>query len=116
MDCFEKVAHVEEIPDGQGRCFEVGERLIAVFRCGQHFYAIDDQCPHMGASLSTGHLEQCVVTCPLHAWRFDVRDGTWRDNPRVAIDHFRVETRGDEIFVDPRPVRTNEPDEGQPVS
>lgn len=37
--------------------------------------AIEDACNHAGASLSTGPREGCVVACPLHGYRFDLRTG-----------------------------------------
>ena len=37
--------------------------------------AVDDRCPHMSAPLSIGALEGCVVACPLHEGRFDLRSG-----------------------------------------
>ncbi len=96
---FIDVAGVNDIPRGQGRAFEVGNRVIAVFNCDGVFYAIDDHCPHIGASLSPGHLENCVVACPWHGWRFDVRDGTWMDNPRIKTDSFPVRVVGSRIEV-----------------
>ncbi len=97
---FVTVAKVGTIPDGEGRSFQVGERLVAVFLYGGRYFAIDDLCPHMGASLGAGYLdEEGVVTCPWHAWRFCVRDGKWTDNPRLAVDAFEVRVLGDEIQV-----------------
>lgn len=32
---------------------------------------VDDQCPHRGASLSGGSVEDGCVVCPYHGWRFD---------------------------------------------
>ncbi len=96
---FHAVAQRDDIPLGEGRSFDVGDKRIAVFNDGGNYFAIDDTCPHMGASLSTGELENHVVTCPLHAWRFDVRDGTWCDNRRVKIDSFPIQLIGDEIQV-----------------
>jgi hypothetical protein len=61
--------------------------------------AIDDFCPHMGASLAGGYVENGKVACPWHAWRFCVKDGTWCDNPRIKIDAFEVRVEGDEIQV-----------------
>lgn len=97
---FISVAKVGSIPEGEGRSFQVGNRLIAVFlRSGQYF-AIDDLCPHMGASLSAGYLdEEGTVTCPWHAWRFRVSDGKWADNPRLGVDTFAVRVCGDDIQV-----------------
>jgi nitrite reductase (NADH) small subunit len=97
---FTTVAKIGAIPEGEGRSFQVGERLVAVFLKNGHYFAIDDLCPHMGASLGAGYLdEDGVVTCPWHAWRFCVRDGKWADNPRLSVDTFQVRVVGDEIQV-----------------
>ena len=99
MSEFIAVAKVGAIPDGAGATFTVGDRLVAVFHSDGQYYAIDDLCPHMGASLGAGHLDEGVVTCPWHAWRFKVCDGTWCDNPKISIDRFDVRVVGDEIQV-----------------
>lgn len=103
MSQFVTVAKVGEIPEESGRTFEVDDRLIAVFHSQGAYHAIDDLCPHAGASLGAGHVENCVVICPLHAWRFDVRDGTWCDNRRMQVDAFEVRVVGDEIQVSTEP-------------
>ena len=93
------VARVGSIPPGKGETFTVGDRLVAVFNDNGAYRAIDDLCPHMGASLGAGRLEEGVVTCPWHAWRFRVSDGTWCDNPRLGVDTFEVRVRGEEIQI-----------------
>jgi nitrite reductase (NADH) small subunit/3-phenylpropionate/trans-cinnamate dioxygenase ferredoxin subunit len=100
MSQFVTVAKVGAIPEGQGGAFQVEDRLIAVFNRGGQYFAIDDLCPHMGASLGAGCMdEEGVVACPWHGWRFAVADGTWCDNPRIKIDSFEVRVVGDEIQV-----------------
>ena len=99
MSDFITVAKVGEIPDGEGRAFKVGEAMVAVFNDGGTYRAIDDMCPHAGASLASGCYENQSVTCPWHAWRFNVCDGTFCDSPRLKIDVFDVQVSGDEIQV-----------------
>ena len=99
MSEFTMVAKVGDIPVGQGKTCLVGETLIAVFNLDGGYYAINDLCPHMGASLADGQVEDGVVACPWHAWRFRVTDGTWCDNPRIKIDRYEVRVQGDEIQV-----------------
>ena len=96
---FTTVARVEDIPMGTAQSFTVNQRVVAVFHSQDGYHAIDDICPHMGASLATGHVEEGVVTCPWHAWRFSIRDGTWCDNPKIKIDSFDVRVVDDEIQV-----------------
>ena len=101
MADFRTVCKVDELPEGEGKTVVVGDKLIALFHSGGSFYAIDDVCPHMGASLGAGYLEEGVVTCPWHAWRFRVTDGTWADNPRIKIPCYPVRVVGDEVQVQP---------------
>jgi 3-phenylpropionate/trans-cinnamate dioxygenase ferredoxin subunit len=43
---------------------------------GEHF-AFQNLCPHQGTSLGGRPLEDgCIVTCPQHSSRYDVRTGT----------------------------------------
>jgi nitrite reductase (NADH) small subunit/3-phenylpropionate/trans-cinnamate dioxygenase ferredoxin subunit len=93
MEEFQTVAREGEIPEGEGRAFEVGGRMIAVFHVGGKYTAIYDTCPHMGASLAAGHVEEGGVTCPWHAWRFCVTTGAWLDNPKSALSQPTFEVR-----------------------
>ena len=101
MAAFTTVARVGEIAEGEGATYTVGDRMVAVFLADGDYYAIDDLCPHMGASLGSGHVENKAVTCPWHAWRFSVCDGTWLDNPKLKTDRFEVRVEGEEIQVRP---------------
>lgn len=99
MSEFHTVAKVGSIPAGQGATFVVADRLVAVFNVDGSYYAIDDLCPHMGASLGAGQVHDGAVACPWHGWRFRVTDGTWCDNPRIKIAAFEVRVVGDDIQV-----------------
>ncbi len=101
MSEFETVGKVSDFVDGQGKAVVVDGRMVAVFRKGNEFFAIDDLCPHMGASLAEGHVEENSVTCPWHAWRFCIKDGTWEDNPRVKVDSFEVRVTDGNVQVKP---------------
>lgn len=99
MSEFEVVGQVADFEQGQGRAVPVDGRMVAVFRVNDQWYAIDDLCPHMGASLAEGHVEDHSVTCPWHAWRFCIKDGAWEDNPRTKVDCFEVKIEGDQVLV-----------------
>ncbi len=96
---FVTLTRVDGLPDGTAASFVVGEKIIALFRQGEKVFAINDICPHMGASLAQGHFEDGVVTCPWHAWRFKVCDGTWCDNPVIKTDAYEVRIVDDEVQV-----------------
>ncbi len=98
---FQSVAKVGAIPEGQGRAFSVAGKIVAVFLRNGEYHAIDDFCPHMGASLAAGYLEDDAVICPWHAWRFCVKDGLWLDNPKSNLRSacYSVRVQGDFIQV-----------------
>ena len=75
---YTTVARLEDFCSGQSRIVEHEGRLVAVFRTDEEFHAVQNECPHAWAPLASGSVDDCVVTCPLHGWSFDLRDGEVR--------------------------------------
>ena len=100
MSEFVTVAKVSDIPEGEGRCFEVGGHKVGVFNLGGEFHAIDDICTHAHASLSEGDVEGDEVTCPLHFASFNIRTGECLSPPADEdVRSHVVRVEGDEIQV-----------------
>lgn len=102
MSDFQTVANVGDIPEGEGRCFPVNGTMVGVFLHNDEYFAMNDFCPHMGASLSESPVaEDGSVMCPWHAWCFSIKDGTWLDNRKSAIKSptYPVQLKGGEIQV-----------------
>jgi 3-phenylpropionate/trans-cinnamate dioxygenase ferredoxin subunit len=72
---FQAVADVADMPPGTLRRVSTGELDILLAHTSDGIVATDDRCPHMSAPLSIGDLDGCVVACPLHEGRFDLRTG-----------------------------------------
>ena len=96
---YQTVARVGEIPEGQGRPFEVDGVMLAVFLESGQYYAIEDYCPHQGAPLSDGIVFDCSVTCTWHGWRFGLKDGKHLDGSKARVAIYPVRVEGDEIQV-----------------
>jgi 3-phenylpropionate/trans-cinnamate dioxygenase ferredoxin subunit len=67
---------------------------VAVFRCGERIYCIDDTCTHAEYSLAEGSVENGAVECPLHLARFDLVSGAPLCPPAnrpVRVHEVRVE-------------------------
>lgn len=104
MPNFVRVAAAAEIPPGQARAVAVGDREIAVFNVDGRFHAIDGICPHQGGPLAEGWIEGPVVTCPWHAWCFDVRTGKMTLlGDFCEVDTFDVQVVGSDIEVASEP-------------
>lgn len=102
MADFVKLATIHDLPDGGMRAVEHHGRRIALFRVGDTVYATDDICSHDYAELSDGFFDSddCVVECPLHGSRFDVRTGRALTLPAFKpIDVFEVQCQGDDVLV-----------------
>jgi len=67
---------VEAIPLGQGRCYVVSNREVAVFRQRNGtLFATQNRCPHRQGPLAEGLVGDGRVICPLHAHQFNLETG-----------------------------------------
>lgn len=99
MPEFKKIADTTEIADGQGLAVEVDGKRIAVFNVGGTFYAIDDECPHQGGPLSEGELDGNIVTCPWHAWMYDVCTGVNTDDDSISVCKYQIKVDGTSVLL-----------------
>lgn len=86
MPTFQSVCRFDEMDDGQSQMIRLGEASIALFRVGEDYFAMQNECPHAGASLARGYLENDVVRCRIHHWGFCVRSGQYIDENRPAMN------------------------------
>jgi nitrite reductase/ring-hydroxylating ferredoxin subunit len=93
---------VEEsaIAAGSGAKFFVDDIEVAVFRSDGDLYAIEGRCPHKGASLGNGTLENGQVTCPWHDWKFDLKTGAGLTSPSSAVASLAVRVNDGSIEID----------------
>jgi NAD(P)H-dependent nitrite reductase small subunit len=91
---FHTVAKVGDIPDDTGVCVDVAGRKIALFHQDGSVFALDNECPHEGGPLYQGFYEDRIVTCPLHAWDFDVTTGRVKGGVE-RVDTFPVRVDDD---------------------
>jgi len=94
-----RVGPMADLPDSEGVRLRVGERTLAVFRRGDRVYALDDACPHMGASLSEGFLDATSVVCPWHGWSFDLSDGRSPFDDEALVGVYRVSVEEGIVYV-----------------
>ena len=95
-----KVADAAEVAPGEGRVVEAAGKAIALFNASGTFYAIDNTCLHRGGPLGEGDLEDTVVTCPWHGWRWDVKTGANVNNPAVTLSCYPVTIEGGAVYVE----------------
>ncbi len=95
-----KVARVSQVASGTGTVVSAEGRAIALFNVGGTFYAIANECTHVGGPLGKGRLEGTTVTCPLHGSQFDVTSGQVEHGPaRRPVATYTVRVEGDDVFV-----------------
>ncbi len=90
----------EKIPASGARAFlKVGDKFLVLFNIDSQFYAIDDSCPHQGASLFSGKLEGQVIQCCAHGLRFDLASGYLLNSTHLKVASYPVEVIGEQVFI-----------------
>lgn len=69
------VGSADELEVGSMKMVQVGSTPVALIRTEAGIHAIDNACPHQGYGLVTGTLDNGLVTCQWHNWKFDAATG-----------------------------------------
>ena len=97
---FVRVAAVSELPDGELIEVVHNGSPVAVCRVAGQVHAVSGVCPHPGGPLGQGALEGGMITCPWHAWPFDLKTGACALNGEVRIPVYSVRVTDSDVFVE----------------
>ena len=97
---FIEVIGTNEVPEGQCLGLMVKGHFLGIHNVDGQFYVVDNTCPHGGGVLHAGGLENDVVVCPIHQWKFDVKTGQCIWPKKCQIATYPVKVFEDQIYVD----------------
>lgn len=80
---FVDVAKLDEVPTGRMKHIELNGKEIMIVNLDGKIYALNDRCSHTNAPLSMGHIQNSVITCPMHGARFDITTGKKVSDPKM---------------------------------
>lgn len=101
---FVRVASVRGFPPGTSRAVPVGRYEVALFNVGGEFFALENACPHQGSPLVDGWIERGTITCPWHAWCFDLRTGRLTLGQFASVPRFEVRIEQDDVYLSTEPL------------
>jgi nitrite reductase/ring-hydroxylating ferredoxin subunit len=108
---FETVAQVSALAAGDIVPARVSGRDIILYRVGGAIRATERYCLHQHADLADGIVSRGFLICSAHGWRFDATTGVHELSPETCLATYAVRVVGDEIQVDPTPIRQGVPRE-----
>jgi 3-phenylpropionate/trans-cinnamate dioxygenase ferredoxin component len=94
---------IAELPPGTVKLIRHGPLEIGVYNCAGELYALEDRCSHDDGPLCEGDWEEdeCVVVCPRHGSRFDIRTGQALTLPAyLPVDTYPVRVEDGQVKID----------------
>lgn len=93
---------VHEIDFASNKIAEVSAdgKTICVARHGEQLYAFPQKCPHASGPLAEGFIDPLGnIVCPLHRYKFCLRNGRNVSGEGYYLKHWPVEVRPDGVYV-----------------
>lgn len=93
------VAAAADVTERPRRVF-ADEAPVVLFRRGDDVVALDARCPHRGAPMDEGTLNDACITCPWHGSTFRVTDGSLVRGPStVDLPAYECRVFGEQVEV-----------------
>ena len=96
---FVKVMKTEDLPTGKSAIILADGEEIALFNYKGEYHAVANKCPHKGGPLGEGRIQEGILICPNHEWRFELKTGESWQNPEMRIRIYPVRVRDEKIYI-----------------
>lgn len=79
---------------------EVKGKKICIGKFNDAVFAFAFKCPHAGGILADGYIDALGnVVCPLHRYKYDMKNGRNTSGEGYYLKHWPVEQRENGVFV-----------------
>ena len=79
---------------------ELNGQKICISRFNQQWYGFAYKCPHSGGILADGDVDpKGQVVCPVHGYRFNIRNGYNSTGEGYYLPHWPIEQRPDGLYI-----------------
>ena len=93
---------VDELSFGGNNLAEVivDDRKVCIGKYKDELFAFAARCPHASGILSEGFIDPLGnVVCPLHRYKFCIKNGRNVSGEGYYLKHWPLEVRGDGIYL-----------------
>lgn len=79
---------------------EANGKRICIGRFNDQLFAFALKCPHAGGIMADGYIDALGnVVCPLHRYKYDMKNGRNVSGEGYYLKNWPVETREDGVYV-----------------
>lgn len=93
-----KICKLSEIPNKEGRLFEIKRKKIAIFRINEEIYALDGIFEN--TNIAEGKLTGYKLTIPYENIKIDIRIGKFILAPENKIKTYKTKIKDNTIYLD----------------
>jgi nitrite reductase/ring-hydroxylating ferredoxin subunit/Fe-S cluster biogenesis protein NfuA len=90
---------LSEVPEGGARGFEIAGTSVLVARQGERATCFENACAHLGMPLDDGAVEDGIIICPHHGFRYDLRSGECLSASSVQLAPLSCRVQGGRVEV-----------------
>lgn len=80
---------------------KINGKPFCLVRKNDGIIAFEDQCPHLGESLFSGHLNATnEIVCPWHSYRFDLTSGEESENRCSGLSFHKAYVELNAVYLE----------------
>jgi nitrite reductase/ring-hydroxylating ferredoxin subunit len=94
-----EVGPEKQFPEGM-HTVVLGRQRVVIARLNGRLFAFDALCPHAQGPMERSETEGAIVSCPLHAWRFDLENGGKELHGYRSLSTYPVKVSDGRVFLE----------------
>lgn len=94
-----EVTSLAEVPRSGLLAMKLEGQSLLLSRIDDQVVCFRNACSHLGVPLDAGSVDQGVLTCPYHHFRYQLTTGDCLTAPEMPLQAFPVQVRGGQVYV-----------------
>lgn len=94
-----EVTSLAEVPRNGLLAMKLEGRSLLLSRLDDQVVCFHNACSHLGVPLDAGSVDQGILTCPYHHFRYELVTGACLTAPEMPLQALPVQMKGGQVYV-----------------
>ncbi|MDZ7963180.1 MAG: NifU family protein [Aulosira sp. DedQUE10] len=94
-----KVTTIEKVPESGILAVSFAGNSLILYRHGINIICYQNACAHLGHPLDQGKIENGILTCPSHGFKYNLETGECLTIPDVSLQLYPLQIKEGKVFV-----------------
>lgn len=96
---WQEIIDINEVKENKITVVNSNNLIFFIFKKNEKLLVFDNRCPHQSTMIPENGVNDTVLTCPKHGWKFDLESGECIERGNKNLTNYETKIENNRLYI-----------------